>query len=751
MKTFSTKERIAGGVDQRWEAPEETASNITNMRRDDTGYGWVNDRGWELESKPNANHFLASADAITKDRTRLYVWTRHRGSEVYKIYKRSDGYLFWEHNNTSGITSAIYPLAQQLNTTRRQMPKSDDPDEQYTPFGRFLTIINGKDIPLKFWGRLKVFPFGFTTPTPPPQLAGPDTDYFVGVCDLGADPPTSTYPPVTQGSIAVSFDGPAEAGGLGLVDNGKVNQYQYKVSFVTDTGSESPLSQAANISWTNPNPGQNRTYGVFIEHLPLGQPGVVARKIYRTKSLGDLRNDERDQQYYLVAQINDNCTINYLDVIPDDLLVTAAPSTFASSVISTSYRYSANWDNRMWLAGGQGSETKILYSEQGLPEQFPTFNYFDVGNRAGGSITQIFPYYDNLLVFREKAIDVVRPAGNGTYVCTRLSGDIGTTASNTITNVEGEGVFFLTYDGVYVFSGGTIGGSSVRLKRISDTIQKEINRISKSSLARATASYSHKEKEWWCFFPVDGETDNTRSIVYHTLGQVWSFRNSLGSQQSYSMVNDLATLPDGRFIAACKNQVFTNFPAVNDTTSYPGGLVVWAGGRKQMPGTYYGLQQGTPVISGTFPGAEIVSEWMSSWEDFGDDSVKKRILSVEVDVLTAGNNQIELLYGVDNRDDFTSAGLNPTSVAELYGTPNSDAIYTGTTLNTFDKSPLVANQTRWGQRRTTRIRWDVNTNLVSWFAFKLVSSNLFQVVSYQIELMSGERKTINMKAGERKT
>ena len=40
MKSSSTGERIAGGVDQRYEAPTETASSISNMRRDDVGYGW---------------------------------------------------------------------------------------------------------------------------------------------------------------------------------------------------------------------------------------------------------------------------------------------------------------------------------------------------------------------------------------------------------------------------------------------------------------------------------------------------------------------------------------------------------------------------------------------------------------------------------------------------------------------------------------------------------------------------------------
>jgi hypothetical protein len=761
MKTSSSGERIAGGIDQRYQAPNETASSIVNMRRDETGFGWINDRGWEPESVPNSNHNLANTGNLGIDKSRLYVWTRHRESEIYKVYKTSDGFLKYEHANTFGMTTPTYPFVRSLNFTARTSPKSDDPDEQYTPFGRFLTIVNGKDLPLKWWGRERVFPFGFTSPTPPPQVIGPYPDYYAGSCDIGADPPTSTYPPPKGGTIAMAFSGANEPGGLGLhTDDDKVNVYQYKVSFITDTGSESPLSTAAVVQWQNN--GGLRTYATFIERLPVGPPGTVARRIYRTKSLGDLRNDARDQQFYLVTQINDNCTLNYTDVMPDDLLTIAAPTRFASSVISTSYRFSANWDNRMWLAGGQGNETRIIYSDQGLPEQFPTFNYFDVGNRSGGAITQIFPYYDNLLVFRERAIDVVRPGGNGTLLCTRLSGDIGTTASNTVTNVEGLGVFFLAPDGVYVFSGGTIGGSSVRLERVSDTIMKEMRRISKSSLAQATAAYSHKEKEWWCFYPVDGQTHNSRSVVFHTQGNVWSFRNDLVDRFVTKAdlstevlpqfnVNGLSTLPDGRFIAAFKNKTIANAPVINTNLFFPGGLCVWAGSMEGLPANRVTVdQQAQQFIGDPFFAPALEAEWSSAWESFGDDSVKKRVISVEVEVLAAGNNTIQLDYAQDYREDFTSGGSNPTMVAELFDTANADAIYGGPNEDTFDKSVLTIGSTKWGERRSTRVRWDVNTGLLSWFQFRLRSSNTFQVVSYQIELVGGERRTINIRAGQRK-
>ena len=39
MKYITTKEIPAGGVDQRFQAPDNTAADIINMRLDSTGFG----------------------------------------------------------------------------------------------------------------------------------------------------------------------------------------------------------------------------------------------------------------------------------------------------------------------------------------------------------------------------------------------------------------------------------------------------------------------------------------------------------------------------------------------------------------------------------------------------------------------------------------------------------------------------------------------------------------------------------------
>jgi hypothetical protein len=541
MKYITTKEIPAGGVDQRFQAPDNTAVDIINMRLDSTGFGWINDRGFEDFIPDNTRSTSLSPPSDYSD---LFVWDRHRGAELYVISKKGTE-LFYEVANNSGLASSLWKSHHTI-AFNRTPSKPDDVGEQYVPFGRFCLILNGKDPMLKFWGRDRTEPFGFVQNTPTPEVLGPDPEYFEGTCE-DSPPTVSTFPYNGNDTIGGISFGVGSGTGLGNKDEDKASAYRYKVSFITDTGSESPLSSYQEVSWINVNDGL--TYATFFQNLPMGPPGTVARRIYRTKNMGSLRGDLVNDVFFFVDQIDDNVTRNYYDVKPDQLLVVEAPDSASSVVISNSLRYGASWDGRMWLAGGQGTETKIIYSERGLPEQFGAFNTFDVGNKKGGSITALIPYYDNLIIFRELAIEVIRPAGSGTYVCTTLSSNIGTTASNAITAVHGKGLFFLSYDGIYTFAGGTLGGSQVSVVRISDGINREMARISKTALAKASAAYSDKEKEWWCLYPVDGETIATRSVVYHTVNDSWSFRNSF-EDEDLMVYNSIATLPTGWFILA---------------------------------------------------------------------------------------------------------------------------------------------------------------------------------------------------------
>lgn len=757
MESQVLPDAVAGGIDQRYFGVANAGVNVQNYRYDPDG-GWRLDRGWEplikYPTTPPFNQFgltapeLASAKAPCRF---LAIWSRHSGSEEYYVQERN-GELFYEYGNIGAAATRKVTLA-----TGRHAPRVDEPGTQLVPYGRFALLLNGHDAMLKWWGRAKVEPFGFILPTPTPYCLGVQTDYNVQE-GYGDGPPTEPYRPNGDGinndldAIAVQFSA-SDYLGLGDPTQGSINFYSYRVTYVTDTGSESPLSDPANVSWqlytdaTFPADTEAariegaaanaRKYAVMLQGLEPGPDGTVARRIYRTKNKKDGLSGAGDS-YYLVGQINDNTTRQYLDATPDNELVVPAPTPADSVVISAGYKYAASWNGSMWLAGGDLTPTQIIYSVQGLPEQFPAFNYFDVGVRDGGQVTALVPYYDVLLVFRERAIDAVftNSTGDG-YTCTTINQTVGTTATNTIRLIPGKGVAFLNADGVQLLGGGLRGGASMSVEDISYRFNKELARISKNALCRATAAWSDREKEYWVHYPVDGNTENTHGAAFSPLVNEWALRYAAEAESALYdwRFTQLATDRNGNFILG-------TYPYQDSNNLYPGfGLQVWSARRAAGDSLPYVVLAGAATVTASAAAAPT-GIWQSVWLDFGDDSVKKRILSVEVETITQGDNGVELQWAADYSSEFTSAGVVAPKIGDYLDAagPAADPTFSS------GRNVAVWGTAKWQDHKVTRMRWDVNTGLIAHFSFRLVTTNIHSVIKYKVRFVGSTVKTPNTKA-----
>ena len=754
MKTQSTNEIEAGGVNQRFKAPTNAASNISgHFHPDPNGGGWVNDRGIEpLIPFDSTVTYKSSEVAGRLQPIRfLSVITRHQAAETYYLYEQN-GNLQYDMGNVG--TTGIVRQTTVLDGDRR-IPKPDDCGTQITTYGRFNLIVNGYNRMLKWWGRELVSGFGFTQPTPTGVIAGVDTEY-IQYRDSSQD--NSSSIPWTRAGLSNYLDNgqtcirlPSSSYyGLGDPEKNSVNRYDYKFTFISDTGSESPISEPSFASWIisdnvapvggSPDPANANyaegKYGVFISKLPVGPQGTVARRIWRTKNRRDGATGS-GEIYYLVTQIDNNCDTTYVDITPDQDLNVEAPSASDSVLISSQWKYCATFNNSIWLAGGEMNPYSIIYSKPGLPEQFDAFSTFDVGLRDGGSITALVPFYDVLLVFRERSIEIIS-YNNGGYAITTLDSNVGTTATNTIRLVGGVGVMFLNKDGFFAITGSIRGGAVYKVNKMSEQIEKEMGRISLSALPRATATYSEREKEYWCHYPVDGDTENTRGSVFHTWNSEWSFRFSEGLYKNGRGMpyTHLATDPNGWIIIGLAP---TPGKDIANRWGVPGvGLQVWSASR--WSGQYL-TAAALGQTNTTFTLANIQKDidlWESVWTDFGDDSKKKRVISVEVEVITSGENPIGLIWATDWGYTYTSSGtqipLKPESVKTTFTEP-SYGIKGG--------NPAVWNGSTWSQAQVTRIRWDIGTSLISQFKFRLYSANLIQVLSYQIEAVGSQNKTLN--------
>jgi hypothetical protein len=749
MITKSTSEIEALGVDQHYKAAANAASSIVgHFHPDPSGGGWLNDRGIEplITYDSTVSFTPAELTKATSPVRFLSVISRHNSAEVYYLYEQN-GSLQYDMGN-KGTTSGIRQTS--ILDTGRKIPKPDDCGTQITTYGRFNLIINGYNRMLKWWGRELVSAFGFISPTPSPVISDVQPNY-IAYNDSTATGFRDTRR-LENGATCIRLSSGSYFG-LGDPEKGSVNRYDYKISFITDTGSESPLSSPTSVGWNlaniNPCSGEvgghapadlefyKGKYGVYFSNLPTGPQGTVARRIWRTKNRGDGISGA-GETYYLVDQINNNSDQNYVDIVPDQDLVVTAPDPSNSVLISSQWKYCATWNNCVWLAGGEQNPYGIIYSNSGTPETFGLYNTFDVGLREGGAITALVPFYDVLLVFRERSIEIIT-YNNGNYSISTLDSNIGTTATNTIKLVGGVGVMFLNKDGVLAITGSVRGGAVYQVTKMSENIEKEMSRISLSALPRATATYSEREKEYWVHYPVDGDTENTRGSVYHTWNNQWSFRYADGKYSNGEGMpyTQLATDPNGWIIIGLKPTAVTKALSI----CYPGyGLQVWSASR------YSGYNLTNPVIipgSGTTtfnvtPVVKAIDAWESTWNDFGDSSKKKRIMHVEVEVITSGENPITLDWATDWGYEFTTSGTQIPLKPENVGTTSTEPSY-----GSGGGNPAIWDSSKWSQSQVTRLRWDIGTSLCSQFKFRLSSSSLFQILSFQIEAVGSQNKPLN--------
>ena len=741
VKGTIAKYKDAPSIDQRWKESSGAAERIQNFRIDPQGDGWLADRGLEPWRDFTGATIVESETTPYLD-TQVdsqFIWTKQSTGQVYHFIEQGGELYYLWGNNGSPLTPSLYWQDKITIGKGRRLRKVGDAGTQYIPYGNRLLILNGYDKPIWFYGDGNYRDFGFSISTP----------------SLEALPVQVSYSAIDQIKEGTNYPRFGSSSILGLGDDGDTDTsfYSYRMSYITDTGSESPMGAITSVDWTNAQ-GSTWKHGIYLNDVATGKKGVVARRIYRTKNQRLSQQDtSREQLFYLVKQINDNSTTDFIDIIPDTSLINQAPSMLDSEPISTTYQFGSAWNNRIWLGGGPDHPTRLVYSEAGLPEQFGSFNYFDVGSTTGGHITQLFAYYNSLLVFREKSIEIVRDNG-GTFTISQLTPDVGTTASNTISLVPGLGVVFLNKDGIYVIAGGLDGGSSVDVRKISDTIGKEIQNINISALANACAAYSKKEKEYWIHYCRKGLTYPTRGIVIHTYNGAFSFRGSNVKDKEYLWAfTTIQADPDGNFIFGTKPDWRTTLgvPSNPTTTGSIGrliGLQVWSGSPYWSNSYITGpLQQ---EVYRTYTGNAVALDkniYESNWINFGDSSIKHRVFSVEMEMVSYGDNPVLLEWGQDYDVVWNSAGNCKISKPELIYTLNEDPVFGPVDL-TISKHTFIIGNDSLKSGRIVVIRWDVNTQLVDNFRFRVSQENgkPFHILGFTINYSSRDQAPLNQRA-----
>jgi len=705
MKTNQKFEVLPlGGVYIGIPAPDNSANRLENFKYDAKTRAWHNMLGFE-KFFTNQNEFGPFAATLQREVDSVYCFQQHNGARQNFLYE------------TNGRLLLLNPSGENLITlkTGRQKPTPTQPHTSYEPFGRYCIITNGLDGPLKFRGSQntdRIYDLGWR------QIPGTPVVRSVG--DPDDVPQTFLDSTDSMFNDQIWTAKSDTYRGVTSDTNGETTRHKYKVSFVNEAGSESPLSQESNeIQVTAATTTRGAGTGVpitgLIVDIPTGPNGTKARRLYRTKNDGNT--------FFFVRQINNNSDETYTDFAADSELASQAPSATSSVLMpSPACRFSATFKNVLFIDGGEMDPTRLYYSQPLQPDTYAASAYFEVGTREGGDITGLAPYYNSLLVFRENAIDLIRgDSVNGFNLVPFIQG-VGTLSPHTIVPIPNLGLSFMSQDGIYLLRGGLDGGADLKLEKISQPIQEFFERASRDKLPAAVGAYSQRERELHYYFCIDGQTFLNKGIVYHVDNGTFSERDSFP-------VKSITTDKDGNFICGYDlNNVYTGFSRPSSGPA-KGGLFVISGYRID------GYEFTGPGIDDIAEKEGVSSKFRSAWLDFGLPQQKKYVKYLYLYVLTKGDVTPNVkVYKDRSWETGYAAGTQTMQRADHKDQP------------IYDDDRYRFDKVNFQDKLLTQVRYDIHAaGALSEFAFELDVVGQFEFVGYSVEYQVDAKKTIKGK------
>tara|TARA_R110000822_G_scaffold526_2_gene2418 strand:+ start:10931 stop:13063 length:2133 start_codon:yes stop_codon:yes gene_type:complete len=688
-------------------APYQTANRLTNFRYDPKTKAWCTNLGYEkyFSNQTNLGPF---AGAEQREVDSVYCFQQHSGARQSVLFE-TNGRLQIINGSSEGI---------DLLQSGRKTPTATEPHTSYEPYGRYVIITNGLDGPIKYRGTGggsprgdRLFDLGWR------QLPGTPTVRGVGRPDEVPKTFLDASDSIVNDQIWKAND--SSFRGVTSGTAAEESRYSYKVSFVNEAGSESPLSQSSNeITYTSVSVTRGGTSGVpktgFIIDIPRGPNGTLARRIYRTKN--------GTSQYFFLKQLNENGTDTITDFFTDTQLGAEAPGITDSVLMpSPSCRFTATFKNCLFIDGGEADPTRLFFSTPLQPDTYKAQNFFEVGTREGGDITGLAPYYNSLVVFRENAIDLVRGNPVAGFELIPFIQGVGTLSPQTIVPIPNFGLSFLSQDGCYVLKGGLDGGANLSLEKISGPIQEFFDRASRDKLPAAVGAYSQKERELHYYFTMDGQTFLNKGICYHVDSGNWSERSGFP-------VKCITTDKDGNFICGYdENNVYTGFSSPRATGNPArGGLFVISGIHKE--GYKFG------VVPNIVEGNDVLSSFRSAWHDFGFAANKKHVKYVYLLALTTGDATLDVTIFKDR--EWANGVLCPTVLMQRADHKDQPV---------YDDDLYRWDKVDWQDKLLTQIRVDVANMACSEFAFQFDTIDQIEFIGYQVEYTLDETKTIGGK------
>jgi hypothetical protein len=499
--------------------------------------------------------------------------------------------------------------------------------------------------------------------------------------------------------------------------------FQYRVTYVNERGQESEASEASNIAYVdNGSGGKKRAAhgkGLIGVSLPIGPKECVARRLYRTRNVydskGDLYTKGDQRSFYFLKEIPDNMTKIMVDGHPDtalgELLDTRDLGNFPPRT-----KFLAVFKNTMFAAGSDLNE--LRYSAPLFPEVFPEDHILTIGDDDGGPITGIRATKNALVVFKTRGIYLVKGDPLNGFSSQTLNKDIGCIAPDSIAEVPGLGLAFLSEKSVYLLEGALENtGSVTAVVNIGSEIPNQLERLNTSAAIRASSAVYQRDKEYWLSIPTMGSSKNNICLVYHYEVGSWSIRKDFP-------VDCMVVSKDHRGYL---------FMGSNDSENdYKSGILVYTKGvdTKGLT-TLERYTDGSVKETSTVP---INSIYETVSNDYSSVFANFRPAHVMAYAVGYGDNGLNVNTRVNRSIDQVRTTVQ---TAEQQDPNETYPVYGSAKFGTD----------RWIAYRPTVVRYDISTTHRGpvrelSVSFASANGNKIELIGYDLEAKVGEQRSI---------
>lgn len=481
--------------------------------------------------------------------------------------------------------------------------------------------------------------------------------------------------------------------------------WQYKITYVNERGQESEASEAGSIAIHENGSCQYTQHGrAFVAlELPIGPRESVARRIYRTRNLydsdGNLVSKGYGEKYYFLKEIQDNMTTTWVDGHPDTSLG-ARLDTKELGGYPTGTKYLASFKNTMFAAGTTSNE--VYFSAPLFPEVFPRDNVLHIGDDDGGPITGIRATKNALIVFKTRGIYLVKGNPRTGFSAETLNKDVGCWAPDSIAELPGLGLVFLSEDSIQLLEGALENtGTITRVVELSAEIPNQMERLNTSAAVGAAGVVYAKDREYWISIPVDSSDKNNLVLVYHYEVGAWSIREEFPMQCA---------------VTSKDHRGYLFFGSTDSSVPSKTGVNIYSRGYPNKAGDSIDPLYETVALP------------------FGSVFSSVQPAHVLVYGVGYGNNDLELNYRVNRSMDEVRAVAQKADQQD----PNERYAVYGKATWGID---------RWAEYRPTVFRFDVSSASSGparefQTKFSALNGTKIEVIGYDIEAKVGEQRRV---------